>query len=746
VSTPGVVGYLDSLYASPGDEVTVRASVLDGGGRYRAQLVRLICGETGPSGPGLKEEPVATELAGEHMGSEQPVPISSYAIVDNIPPLETIEFSLLVWPTLPGRGTQALMALGPVRLVLDAVGAATIAVDGETISTKVPLRHRAWHRVEARYDPATGSASVRSEPLRGFHADRVAEASGRLRAGVRAAGPLLIGASPCVLRRASLAQDEGRCAVQDQSSPHPEPATEGSASEDARPLFSGSGADAATQHFNGKIEAPALRSRELEAEWDFSRGIGTTRVEDKSRHGLHGHTVNAPKRAVTGARWDGSVHDWRRDLSQYGAVHFHSDDLYDAGWQPSLRFRLPETLKSGYYAVKLQASGPPFYVGFIVSPKPGAPRAKVAVLASTVTYLAYANYRRRMSPGPFELTMGALPTVDMTDVLLAEHPEFGSSTYDVHKDGFGVGHASARRPLFNMRPTGRFWNFAMDLCLIDWLEAQEIAYDVISEHELQERGVELLAPYRAVLTPSHPEYVSLEMLTAIEAYLGAGGRFMYLGGNGFYWRVSFDPAHPGMIELRRAEDGTRAWAEQPGQYYHATGEYGGLWRRIGRPPNALVGIGFIAQGFDASTYYRRTSASRDPRAAFLFAGIEDEIIGDFGAWGDGAAGLEIDAFDLALGSPPHALVVASSEGHSNAFLLVNEEMLSNSRGVDGTLNSRIKADIVFFETPAGGAVLSTGSIAFVASLAHENYRNNISRLLRNALDRFLDPAPFKLPM
>jgi N,N-dimethylformamidase len=159
-----------------------------------------------------------------------------------------------------------------------------------------------------------------------------------------------------------------------------------------------------------------------------------------------------------------------------------------------------------------------------------------------------------------------------------------------------------------------------------------------------------------------------------------------------------------------------------------------------------VGIGFIAQGFDASSYYRRTEDSRDPRAAFLFAGIEDAIIGDFGAWGGGAAGLEIDCFDLNLGSPPHALMVASSENHSNAFLLVNEEMLSNSRGVDGTLNSRIRADIVFFETPAGGAVLSTGSIAFVASLAHNNYRNNISHLLRNALDRFLDPAVFEMPV
>ncbi|HEX3500237.1 MAG TPA: N,N-dimethylformamidase beta subunit family domain-containing protein, partial [Stellaceae bacterium] len=252
-------------------------------------------------------------------------------------------------------------------------------------------------------------------------------------------------------------------------------------------------------------------------------------------------------------------------------------------------------------------------------------------------------------------------------------------------------------------------------------------------------------PYLAVMTVSHPEYYTLEMLQALERHVESGGRLMYMGVNGLYWRITCDPAHPGLIELRRAEDGTRAWAEVPGEYYHASGEYGGLWRRLGRPPNLLVGIGFIAQGFDSSSYYRRTAASRDPRAAFLFDGIDGDIIGDFGAWGDGAAGLEIDAYDTKLGSPPHALVIASSENHSNAFLLVNEEMLSNFRGVDGTLNPRIHADIVFFETPQGGAVFATGSICFIASLAHDNYDNSVSRLTRNAVLRFLDEAKFTLP-
>ena len=249
-----------------------------------------------------------------------------------------------------------------------------------------------------------------------------------------------------------------------------------------------------------------------------------------------------------------------------------------------------------------------------------------------------------------------------------------------------------------------------------------------------------------VLTGCHPEYLSREMLDALEGYLGRGGRLMYMGGNGFYWRVSYPPAHPGMIEVRRAEDGTRAWVEAVGEYYHSsTGEYGGLWRRQGRAPNTLVGVGFVAQGFDRSSYYRRTPASRDPRARFIFEGIEDEILGDFGvAWG-GAAGLELDAYNPALGSPAHALVVASSEDHSNAFQLVNEEMNVSFAGSDGRFSPAVRADMVFFEHPAGGAVFSTGSIAYVGSLAHKGYDNNISRLTLNVLRRFLDAKAFPMP-
>jgi N,N-dimethylformamidase len=250
-----------------------------------------------------------------------------------------------------------------------------------------------------------------------------------------------------------------------------------------------------------------------------------------------------------------------------------------------------------------------------------------------------------------------------------------------------------------------------------------------------------------VVTGSHPEYDSLEMLDALDAYARGGGRLMYLGGNGFYWRIAYHPAKPGIVETRRSEDGTRAWAAEVGEYYMAfTGEYGGLWLRQRRAPNRLTGVGFISQGFDASTYYRRTPQSRDPRAAWIFEGIgEDELIGDFGVLRGGAAGLEVDCYDRLLGSPSHALVVASSEDHSNSFQLVNESVLVAHGATDGPQNPAIRADMVFFECPGGGAVFSTGSIAYPGSLPFKGCDNNVARLTTNVLRRFADPAPFPMP-
>src|SRR5947207_8495811 len=128
------------------------------------------------------------------------------------------------------------------------------------------------------------------------------------------------------------------------------------------------------------------------------------------------------------------------------------------------------------------------------------------------------------------------------------------------------------------------------------------------------------------------------MWDGLKTSIARGGRLAYLGGNGFIWRCAFSDELPGVLELRRAEDGIRYRDEEPGEYYLGfTGEYGGLWRRLGTAPQAMVGVGTVAVGFDVSGSYRRTAASFDPRVAFIFEGLgEDELIGDFGILGGGA--------------------------------------------------------------------------------------------------------------
>jgi N,N-dimethylformamidase len=739
VPMPRVLGYADPLTVAPGEEIRFMVGTLDGPRRYHAEIVRLVCGDTGPGA--LKTVRVPTSVEGEHEGAPQPIDAGSYAIVehpDAFGGLARFTLQAFIQPTrVPVRpaprrqvvmGTWAEDRRAGFALLLDEAGALALVVGDALVSTGAPLTARRWYQVAASVDLVAGTVTLCQTPLADHtpSLERAVAVTGAVRAVPPPAADFFLGAA-----RRSV--DDGRRRT--------------------------------TWHFNGKIDRPTVARRALTlpevqaaatarstsvavedalALWDLAADIAGDRVTDGSPNHLHGRTVNAPKRAVTGHNWDGTEMDWRRAPQQYGAIHFHDDDLADAGWRPSLTLTVPADARSGVYALRLEAAGgPEFWVVFYVRPPRCGPRAPVAFLASTATYLAYSNYRGRMRPGPSELFIGALPTVDTTDLLLMHHPELGGSTYDRHSDDSGVCHVSRLRPIVNTRPTGWLWNLCLDLCLLDWLEAHGQAYDVITDDDLHREGLPLLDGYTVILTGCHPEYFSREMLDGLSAYLGRGGRLMYMGGNGFYWRVSYPPAHPGLIEMRRAEDGTRAWVESVGEYYHSsTGEYGGLWRRQGRAPNALVGVGFVAQGFDRSSYYRRTAASRDARARFIFEGIEDEVLGDFGVAGGGAAGLELDAVNGNLGSPPWALVVASSENHSNAFQLVNEEMNVSFAGSDGQFSPAVRADMVFYEHPGGGAVFSTGSIAYVGSLGHAGYANNISRLTLNVLRRFLDPTPF----
>ena len=140
----------------------------------------------------------------------------------------------------------------------------------------------------------------------------------------------------------------------------------------------------------------------------------------------------------------------------------------------------------------------------------------------------------------------------------------------------------------------------------------------------------------------------------------------------------------------------------------------------------------------------RTDASADPDVAWVFDGVRagpGAVFGDTGPGLGGAAADEFDRADVALGTPPGAVVLASSVGHSERIALVPEETDRGYAAPPPGVHPNVRADIVLFGRPGGGAVFSVGSIGWSTAMSHDDGRNDTARVTANVLDRFRDPPP-----
>ena len=84
---------------------------------------------------------------------------------------------------------------------------------------------------------------------------------------------------------------------------------------------------------------------------------------------------------------------------------------------------------------------------------------------------------------------------------------------------------------------------------------------------------------------------------------------------------------------------------------------------------SFAGSDLSAQGLFEGSYYRCMPGAADPRAAWIFEGIDDEILGDFGMSGGGAAGFELDRADFELGTPADALIPGALRSPSEPLTL-----------------------------------------------------------------------------
>ncbi len=740
-----LLGYADRRTCRPGEALNVMVS--SGAPEVEAELIRFTDGSPEPPFVDAPSEAITPPVVVQAAGGLQRSSVGSRADLPLSPDWEDGGCAIIrcwIFPTTPGepvgdsshatgenvRMTGKLISVEHRRQVVWAVGTHTgdpslalvllpdgrVAVETEgavTVATEEQLHARTWYGILVTIANETVTLDVSAAVGRWYTTSATARIVGK-RTGWRLRGTNL-------MRLGSWRTDGPQ------------------------------------ETFNGKVARPGISVADpsgvrvdllgsavplpepVVADWDPSRETATDQVIDTGPHRLNGRTINLPTRAVTGPFWTAGSSGIGSISPQHDAIHFHADDVGELGWEPTLRLKVPEHIPSGVYAIRLSAQHERMHVPVYV--RPVEPRARVAFLAPTNTYLAYANHRMFLGNTDLNHYIASHPVEpNERDLLVLEYPFLGRSIYDLHEDGSGVSVASWLRPLVSFEPAARDFlaagprHFAADLYILGWLERSKMAYEVLTDEDLHAEGMDALRPYDVVVTGSHPEYWSRPMMDGLQAYLISGGKLMYLGGNGFYWMTSFGP-NLSYIEVRRGHQGTRAWDSDPGEVVHATtGEPGGLWRNLGVCPQSLVGVGMAAQGWGGGRGYRRLPDSFDPRVVPFFEGIgPDETIGSFGHVMCGAVGDEVDRMDHALGTPPHALRLATSETLPDEYQLVVEEVRNMVPAFGGTMCDAVRSDMVWFDLPGGGEVFSVGSVSWAAALGWEAGENNVSVLSTNVL-------------
>ena len=425
-SPKAITGYCEPWSLRAGEEITLFSSS-HSPGPAKLSLVRIDCGDPTSYGPGFSEEEITSDLPPSVELADQPLRPGSYATVglQGLRATEQVELSFSLLATRPHE-PQTLAWLetskGHVAIVLDS-GLICADVQGKlTPLRSQPLANRRWYELNLSVDIVTGkcTASVDTKPS------------------------------------ASPARDllESSCEPVVFDVP--------AGNRDFVSLTFGGTPNGG--FFDGRIGHPKLGADDTTLTWDLSKEMASTRMVETSGDDRHGKLHQLPARGVTGPTWDNSHQRWTDEPSQWNAVHFHKDDLYDAAWAPTAVLTLPSDLPSGIYAFRVTSeqgdgSVQEDKVPFFVRPAVGAPTADVALLMSSATYIAYANHRMLFEGGDFILKKNKLRP---EHEYVKNHPEVGRSMYEKHSDGSGVMFSSRRRPVLHLRPGADGWNFTPD--------------------------------------------------------------------------------------------------------------------------------------------------------------------------------------------------------------------------------------------------------------------------------------------
>ena len=218
-----------------------------------------------------------------------------------------------------------------------------------------------------------------------------------------------------------------------------------------------------------------------------------------------------------------------------------------------------------------------------------------------------------------------------------------------------------------------------DLPFLTWLARTRRRVDVLAQSDLEAvvSSRALADAYELIVFPGHHEYVTTREYDLVEGYRNLGGNLMFLSANNFFWQV-----------VRRGRFVTKTK----------------LWRDLGRPEAALIGVQYRANG---KAPRRPWIVRRSAAASWIFAGTGLEA-GSALARG----GVEID--QTTPESPRDVQVLAE---------------------IPTLFGPGMTAQMTYYETTAGAQVFAAGAF-YLTRLIHVD--GVVSRLVSNLWARFVD--------
>jgi N,N-dimethylformamidase len=463
--------------------------------------------------------------------------------------------------------------------------------------------------------------------------------------------------------------------------------------------------------------------------WPLREERGST-VADVSGHQRTGTIINHASWMIGGPGFRAAdvprhgSYDPLRDPARGHGLRLASDDLYDCGWRTTQSFTVPVDSPSGLYAARVRVDDRVVYdVPFVVRPSLARPRAPIAVLCATNTWLAYS--------APFAGTAG---------------PAF--SCYTTHEAGqpsFQLGlqmpmEAAGIHALYSDASVGYSHLVRAERFLHQWLDHNGYAYDVLADLDLH-REPGLLDGYRVLVINGHSEYWSVPARQAVDDFLRGGGCVAVLSGNTMFWRVSFDET-AGVMECRKYDGGLDIGGQldDVGELWHSHDFLrGGMLREAGYPCWELLGVDsagmsdtsesdFLPFTMEDSTHF----LFRAPRATGV---VDGGVIGQAAHGGlPRAVGHEWDAriIRLAADPPPGTIAPVEPPGIATLATARTCAVVIDYYGRRHR-DTRLVSEIIYWDRPQGGRVFVIGSIGAGWALSVDAALQN---LLHNVLHHF----------